>query len=111
MQERPGFAAKQQDSRQPTGRIRELVALPRLGDAAIRSKEKATSLVIAHLAGVSQPTVSRALRGSPMVNEVTRARILKIARELNYKVDKNASSLRSKYRGTLALLFFKEPAP
>jgi len=111
MQERPGFAAKQQDSRQPTGRIRELVALPRLGDAAIRSKEKATSLVIAHLAGVSQPTVSRALRGSPMVNEVTRARILKIARELNYKVDKNASSLRSKYRGTLALLFFKDPAP
>jgi DNA-binding LacI/PurR family transcriptional regulator len=78
---------------------------------AIRSKEKATSLVIAHLAGVSQPTVSRALRGSPMVNEVTRARIMKIARELNYKVDKNASSLRSKYRGTLALLFFKDPAP
>ena len=77
----------------------------------IRTKEKATSLVIAHLAGVSQPTVSRALRGSPMVNETTRARILKIARELNYKVDKNASGLRSKYSGTLALLFFEDPAP
>jgi DNA-binding LacI/PurR family transcriptional regulator len=67
--------------------------------------------VIAHLAGVSQPTVSRALRGSPMVNEVTRTRILKIARELNYTVDKNASCLRSKYSGTLALLFFEDPAP
>jgi DNA-binding LacI/PurR family transcriptional regulator len=67
--------------------------------------------VIAHLAGVSQPTVSRALRGSPMVNEATRSRILKIARELNYKVDKHASSLRSKYSGTLALLFFEDPAP
>lgn len=70
---------------------------------------KATSLDIAHLAGVSQPTVSRALRGSPMVNEETRQRILAIARELNYKVDKNASSLRLRNAGTLALLFFEDP--
>ncbi len=67
--------------------------------------------MIAHLAGVSQPTVSRALRGSPMVNETTRRRILKIATELNYKVDKHASSLRSQQSGTLALLFFEDPAP
>ncbi len=70
---------------------------------------KATSLDIAHLAGVSQPTVSRALRGSPMVNAETRQRILAIARELNYKVDKNASSLRLRNAGTLALLFFEDP--
>src|SRR5882724_4270673 len=81
-------------------------------EVVIRSKEKkATSLVIAHLAGVSQPTVSRALRGSSMVNEQTRSRILKIARELNYKVDKNASNLRRQHSGTLALLFFEDPAP
>ena len=73
------------------------------------TKGKATSLDIAYLAGVSQPTVSRALRGSPMVNEETRRRILSIARQLNYKVDKNASSLRLRNAGTLALLFFEDP--
>ncbi len=67
--------------------------------------------MIAHLAGVSQPTVSRALRGSPAVTEATRSRIVRIARELNYTVDRNASSLRSKYSGTLALLLFEDPAP
>lgn len=72
-------------------------------------KGKATSLDIAHLAGVSQPTVSRALRGSPMVNEDTRRRILAIAEQLNYKVDKNASSLRRQHSGTLALLLFEDP--
>ena len=72
-------------------------------------KGKAPSLDIAHLAGVSQPTVSRALRGSPSVNEETRRRILAIARELNYKVDKNASNLRCQQSGTLALLFFEDP--
>ncbi|WP_254775298.1 LacI family DNA-binding transcriptional regulator [Pseudoxanthomonas sp. GM95] len=74
-------------------------------------KGKATSLDIAHRAGVSQPTVSRALRGSPMVNEETRRRILAIAEELHYKVDKNASNLRTQHTGTLALLFFEDPTP
>lgn len=74
-------------------------------------KGKATSLDIAHLAGVSRPTVSRALRGSPMVNEETRKRILAIAEQLNYKVDKNASNLRRQHSGTLALLFFEDPTP
>lgn len=57
-------------------------------------KEKATSFDIAHLAGVSQSTVSRALNNSPLVNQETRDRVQRIARELNYKVDKNASNLR-----------------
>jgi len=72
-------------------------------------KGKPTSLDIAHLAGVSQPTVSRALSGSPMVNEETRRRILAIAEQLNYKVDKNASSLRRQHSGTIALLLFEDP--
>ena len=74
-------------------------------------KGKATSLDIAHLAGVSQPTVSRALRGGASVNPETRQRILAIARQLNYKVDKNASNLRAQQTGTLALLFFEDPTP
>jgi DNA-binding LacI/PurR family transcriptional regulator len=70
---------------------------------------KATSIDIAHLAGVSQSTVSRALRGSPTVNEETRKRIEEIARRLNYTVDKNASSLRTQQSKTIALLFFEDP--
>ncbi len=74
-------------------------------------KGKTTSLDVAHLAGVSQATVSRALRGSPLVNEQTRRRIQRIARELDYTVDKNASNLRFQHSGTLALLFFEDPTP
>lgn len=72
---------------------------------------KPTSFDIAYLAGVSQPTVSRALRGSRSVSEATRQKIAEIARELNYSVDKNASSLRSQRSNTLALLFFEDPTP
>ncbi len=73
--------------------------------------EKPTSFDIAYLAGVSQPTVSRALRGSPVVNLETRRRIEEIARQLNYRVDKNASNLRSQHSNTLALLLFEDPTP
>ncbi|MCC2615498.1 LacI family DNA-binding transcriptional regulator [Aestuariibacter halophilus] len=72
-------------------------------------KAKATSFDIAHMAGVSQSTVSRALRDSPLVNQETRDKIKAIARELNYKVDKNASNLRQQQSRTLALLLFEDP--
>jgi DNA-binding LacI/PurR family transcriptional regulator len=73
--------------------------------------EKPTSFDIAFLAGVSQPTVSRALRGSPAVSTETRKRIEEIARQLNYRVDKNASNLRSQHSNTIALLLFEDPTP
>ena len=73
--------------------------------------DKPTSFDIAQLAGVSQPTVSRALRGSPTVSEATRKRIEAIATQLNYKVDKNATSLRTGHSNTLALLLFEDPTP
>jgi DNA-binding LacI/PurR family transcriptional regulator len=72
---------------------------------------KPTSFDIAYLAGVSQPTVSRALRGSSAVSLKTREKIRAIAAELKYTVDKNASSLRSQHSNTLALLFFEDPTP
>ena len=72
---------------------------------------KATSFDIAYRAGVSQSTVSRALRGSPAVSLETRKRIEAIAHELQYTVDKNASNLRFQHSNTLALLFFEDPTP
>lgn len=72
-------------------------------------KSKTTSFDIAYHAGVSQSTVSRALRDSPLVNFETRKRIQAIAKELNYTVDKNASNLRSQHSDTLAVLLFEDP--
>lgn len=72
-------------------------------------KSKPTSFDIAYRAGVSQSTVSRALRNSPLVNEETRLKVQAIAQELNYKVDKNASSLRTQRSATIALLLFEDP--
>src|ERR1044072_2471018 len=70
-----------------------------------------TSFDIAQLAGVSQPTVSRALRGDSGVNPATRMRIESIAKQLNYRVDKAASNLRTRHSQTLALLIFEDPTP
>jgi DNA-binding LacI/PurR family transcriptional regulator len=67
-----------------------------------------TSRDIAELAGVSQATVSRALRNSPLVREETREKIQRIARDLNYFVNRNAAGLRTHQSNTLALLLFDE---
>ena len=77
----------------------------------MRKKTRVTSLDIAHRAGVSQATVSRVLAGSPLVNADTRRRVEQAVRELNYKVDRHASSLRTQRAGTLALLLFEDPTP
>lgn len=70
---------------------------------------KTTSFDIAHRAGVSQATVSRALRDSPLVSPETRKKVQRIARELNYQVDRRAAGLRSQKSRTLALLLFEDP--
>jgi DNA-binding LacI/PurR family transcriptional regulator len=70
--------------------------------------ENPTSRDIADLAGVSQATVSRALRNSPLVRKETRERVLAIARELNYFVNRNAAGLRTHQSNTIALLLFDE---
>jgi DNA-binding LacI/PurR family transcriptional regulator len=69
---------------------------------------KPTSLDIAELAQVSQATVSRALRDSPLVRPETRERIQEFARELHYRTDRSAAGLRTRCSRTLALLLFEE---
>jgi DNA-binding LacI/PurR family transcriptional regulator len=76
--------------------------------AAKDRQPKLTSLEIAQLAHVSQATVSRALRDSPLVRPETRARIQEIARELHYRTDRAAARLRTRRSRTLALLLFEE---
>lgn len=63
-----------------------------------------TAHQIAAMLGVSQPTVSRALRGDKKVNEDTRARIVALANELNYSVDHNALRLRTQRTYSIALV-------
>lgn len=63
-----------------------------------------TAHQIAAMLGVSQPTVSRALRGDKKVNENTRARIVALANELNYSVDHNALRLRTQQTHSIALV-------
>jgi DNA-binding LacI/PurR family transcriptional regulator len=70
--------------------------------------ENPTSRDIADIAGVSQATVSRALRNSPLVREETRERIQQIARDLNYFVNRNAAGLRTHQSNTIALLIFDD---
>ncbi|MBL0924401.1 MAG: LacI family DNA-binding transcriptional regulator [Sphingomonadaceae bacterium] len=59
---------------------------------------------IARLAQVSKPTVSRALSGSRLVSEDKRARILEVAREHGYAVNRNAQKLRQVRTNTVAVV-------
>ncbi len=72
--------------------------------------QKPTSLDIAEKAGVSQPTVSRALRNSPLVSEETRARIFAIAQELNYNIQSKEPEKNSKSSKTFSIIFAANPA-
>jgi len=59
---------------------------------------------IAHLAGVSTSTVSRALNQSSLVNPETRERIEKLARSLKYSINASASNLRLQRNRTVAVV-------
>ncbi|WP_265312600.1 MULTISPECIES: LacI family DNA-binding transcriptional regulator [Sphingomonas] len=59
---------------------------------------------IARLANVSKPTVSRVLNNSPLVNDETRERVLRVARENGYAINRNAQKLRQTRNDTIAVV-------
>ena len=59
---------------------------------------------VADAAGVSTATVSRALRGLPNVDSVTRQRIQKIATDLDYVISPSASRLASGRTGCIGVI-------
>jgi DNA-binding LacI/PurR family transcriptional regulator len=66
--------------------------------------ERSTIEDVAHAAGVSVATVSRALRGLPNVATSTRARVEEVARGLNYRPDPNAARLATGRSRTVAIV-------
>lgn len=72
-------------------------------------RRRPTAFDVAALAGVSQPTVSRALRRMGGISDATRDRVIAAARELGYAVDINASRLKSTSANALALVIICRP--
>lgn len=66
--------------------------------------DRSTIEDVAHAAGVSVATVSRALRGLPNVATSTRARVEEVARGLNYRPDPNAARLATGRSHTVAIV-------
>lgn len=58
--------------------------------------KKSSSIDVARLANVSQATVSRVFSNSPNISKTTKEKVLKIAKEINYKPNLLASALNTK---------------
>lgn len=72
--------------------------------ASGKSNGPVTMRDVAHAAGVSRMTVSRALKANSPVSKETRERILKVVRDMNYVPDQMAGSLTTKRSGFVAVL-------
>jgi LacI family transcriptional regulator len=80
-----------------------------VSDSAVTRVEPArsgpvTGYDVARAAGVSQSTVSRALRGDTRVVPETRENVLRVARELGYVVNVSARSLITRRTATIAIV-------
>src|SRR6476620_7348345 len=69
-----------------------------------RRERNITLLDIAADVGVSRATVSLVMRDSPLVADVTRAKVLDSAARLGYVYNRAAASLRSRRSGTLGIV-------
>lgn len=67
-------------------------------------RQSKTLAEIAELAGVSPATASRALRDSSLVTDETKARVLQVAREYNYRPHLGARHLRLQRTYTVAIV-------
>jgi LacI family transcriptional regulator len=67
-------------------------------------QQPATSHDVARLAGVSQPTVSRALRDDPRLSEETRQRVRDAAQELHYVTSQRGRSLATRSTGQIGIV-------
>jgi len=76
-----------------------------MGNSSITIKE------IARLLGVSKSTVSRALRDSSEISDVTKAKVLELALKLNYSPNPIAISLLSNKTKTIGILVPKIDNP
>ena len=63
-----------------------------------------TSHDVARAAGVSQPTVSRALRGDPRLSEATRQRVVEAAEALQYVPSQRGRSLATRSTGQIGIV-------
>jgi DNA-binding LacI/PurR family transcriptional regulator len=77
-------------------------------DVSDRSRTP-TSHDVAARAGVSQATVSRALRDCPSVALETRARVKAAANELDYRLNRAAARLRGSRSNTIAVVLLSAP--
>src|SRR5215212_569613 len=69
-----------------------------------RSNGTVTLLQVARDAGVSRATASLVLRGSDLVADETRARVLASMRKLGYVYHRGAASLRTQRSNTVGLI-------
>ena len=70
-----------------------------------KKAHRPTLKTIAQQVGITANTVSLALRGSPLVADQTRMRVLEAAKQLGYVQDLQASSLRKGQSKIIALVF------
>ncbi|KVA04529.1 substrate-binding domain-containing protein [Burkholderia sp. AU19243] len=70
-----------------------------------RSDVKVNLKALSDALGLSRTTVSRALNGYDDVSEVTRARVMKVARELGYVADPTARRLATGRADTIGIIY------